>query len=136
MEESGRLQSMKSRKSQTSRSGGSGRDAKSAGCRAQSPRFWEGSWLLSAQESAGPVGSQEDVRGDGEWPYPRILNGLLQGTPASFVCRCPTGRRSRAVLRILSPDGRGPSVRKELRSAGTMCGPWRESLLQRGALDH
>ena len=53
-----------------------------------------------------------------------------------FVCKCLTGPQTPAVLRILSPDGRGPSVRKELWSTGTMCGSWQESVLETGVLDH
>ena len=60
----------------------------------------------------------------GEWPYSRILNGLRQGTPISFCLQVPDSPQSPAVLRILSPDGRGLSVRKERRSAGTLCGSW------------
>ena len=53
-----------------------------------------------------------------------------------LVCKCLTGPQIPAVLRILFPDRPGLSVRKELRSAGTMCGSWRESVLETGVLDH
>ena len=73
------------------RSGGSGRDAKSAGRRAQSPRFRGGSWLLSSQESAGPVGSQEDVRGDGRTAVFPDVKRAAPGNPSIFCLQVPVG---------------------------------------------
>ena len=35
-----------------------------------------------------------------------------------FVCKCLTGPQTPAVLRILSPDGRGPSVKKRTQILG------------------
>ena len=61
------------------------------GCRAQSPCFWEGSWFLSAQESAGPVGSQEDVHGDGRTAVFLDLKRAAPGNPSIFCLQVPDG---------------------------------------------
>ena len=53
--------------------------------RAQTPRFWEGLWFLSAQEPKGPVGSQEDVHGHARMALFLDLKWAAPGNPNMFL---------------------------------------------------
>ena len=106
------------------------------GHRAQSPHFWEGSWLLSTQESTGPVGSQEDVCGDGRTAVFLDVKPAAPGNPHIFLSASAWWSPGvQAILKVLSPDGRG--LRSERNSdLRAPCVGLGESQCWKRVLDH